>query len=614
MRKEVQPGKIEAGVAAIKVLESWGVEQIYGLPAGSLNSWMDALKHEETNIDFVQVRHEEVGALAASMQYKFSGKIGVAFGSGGPGATHLMNGLYDAREDGVPMLAIIGQRAENEINMDAFQEMNHNPVFADVAVYNRRVAYPEQLPKIMDEAIRTAITRNGVACVEVPVSYGWAQIDEGSWYSSANGHRELPYPVLNEKDIEAAVEILENAERPVIYAGIGTRGNGEAVMALSRKLKAPVAVTGINYDTFPHDFEGLLGSANRVARKPAVEVFEEADVVLFAGSNYPFTEVTGVFDHVKKFIQIDIDPYKLGKRHPVDAAILGDAGAAIRSITDKISEKPESGWYRANLNNIKNWADYIEKLEKKTEGELQVYQAYNAINKVADEDAIFSTDVGNTTQTSIRHLKMTPKNMWRTSGVFATMGNGLPGAIAAKKNFPDRQVWDLTGEGAFAMVMQDIITTVQHKLPSIHVVFSNDEYAFIKAEQEDTNHNYFGVDFQSADYAKVGEGLGAVGFTVREISELEEVFQKAVELEKSGRTVVIDLKVSDDRPIPVEKLKLDPKLYSEEDINQFKERYEAEELVPFSQFLEQEGLDVHVHKRRGNNGLKESNVDTEEQI
>lgn len=609
-----QTGKIEAGVAAIKVLESWGVEQIYGIPAGSLNSWMDALKHEETNMDFIQVRHEEVGALAASMQYKFNGKIGVALGSGGPGATHLMNGLYDAREDGVPMLAIIGQRAENEINMDAFQEMNHNPVFADVAVYNRRVAYPEQLPKIIDEAIRTAITRNGVACVEVPVNYGWIEIDEGDWYSSANAHRDVPYPVPDKKDIEAAAEILENAERPVIYAGIGTRGNGESVMELSRKLKAPVAVTGINYDTFPHDFEALLGSANRVARKPAVEVFEEADVVLFAGSNYPFTEVTGVFDHVKKFIQIDIDPYKLGKRHPVDVSILGDAGAAIRSITDKISEKPESGWYRANLNNIKNWAAYIDKLENKTEGELQVYQAYNAINKVADEDAIYSTDVGNTTQTSIRHLKMTPKNMWRTSGVFATMGNGLPGAIAAKKNFPDRQVWDLTGEGAFAMVMQDIITTVQHKLPSIHVVFSNDEYAFIKAEQEDTNHYYYGVDFQSADYAKVGEGLGAVGFTVREISELEEVFQKAVELEKSGRTVVIDLKVSDDRPIPVEHLRLDQKLYSEEEINKFKERYEAQELIPFSQFLEQEGLDSQVHKRRSKSKQDNSIVNTEEQI
>ncbi|MFC6464381.1 pyruvate oxidase [Marinilactibacillus sp. GCM10026970] len=607
-------GKIEAAVAAIKVLESWGVKQIYGLPAGSLNSWMDALKHEETKMDFVQVRHEEVGAIAASMQAKFSGEIGVVFGSGGPGATHLMNGLYDAREDGVPMLAIIGQRAENEINMDAFQEMNHNPLFADVAIYNRRVAYAEQLPKVIDEAIRTAISRKGIAAVEVPVSFGWVEMDDEGWYSSANARRTPTYSIPDEKDIEDAAKILENAKRPVIYAGIGTRGNGDAVMELSRKLKAPVAITGLNYDNFPHDFEALLGSANRVARKPAVEVFEEADVVLFAGSNYPFTEVTGVFDHIDKFIQIDIDPYKLGKRHPVDVAILGDAGAAIRSITDKISEKPESAWYRANINNVKNWAAYIDKLEKKTEGKLQVYQAYNAINNVADEDAIYSTDVGNTTQTSIRHLKMTPKNMWRTSGVFATMGSGLPGAIAAKKSFPNRQVWDLTGDGAFAMVQHDIITTVQHKLPSIHVVFSNEEYAFIKAEQEDTNHYYFGVDFQSVDYAKIGEAQGAVGFTVKEISELEETFQKAVDLEKSGRTVVIDVKISNDRPIPVERLRLDPKLYSEEEINEFKERYEAQDLIPFGQFLEDEGLEARVYERGGKSKQDDSIVNTEDQI
>jgi len=487
-------------------------------------------------------------------------------------------------------------------------------VFADVAIYNRRVAYPEQLPKIIDEAIRTAITRKGVAAVEVPVSCGWEEIDRENWYSSANAHRTPPYPIPEEKDIEEAARILENAKRPVIYAGIGTRGNGDAVMALSRKLKAPVAVTGINYDTFPHDFEALLGSANRVSRKPAVEVFDEADVVLFAGSNYPFAEVTGVFDHVDKFIQIDIDPYKLGKRHPVDVAILGDAGSVIRSLTNKISEKPESTWYRANLNNIKNWAAYIDKLENKKEGKLQIYQAYQAINQVADDDAIYSIDVGNTTQTSVRHLKMSPKNMWRTSGVFATMGNGLPGAISAKKSFPHRQVWDLTGDGAFSMVMQDIVTCVQYNLPSIHVVFSNEEYAFIKAEQEDTNHYYYGVDFQSVDYSKIAEAQGAVGLTVSEISDLHDVFQKAVDLEKSGKTVVVNVKISDDRPIPAEALELDPALYPEEDIRAFKERYEAEELVPFSQFLKDEGLESFVQQRQSKSKQDDSKVDTDEQI
>ncbi|GEK89577.1 pyruvate oxidase [Alkalibacterium putridalgicola] len=591
-----QKKTIEAGVAAVKVMEKWGVKNIYGLPAGTLNSWMDALKKEEENIRFIQVRHEEVGALAASMHAKFTGEIGVALGSAGPGATHLMNGLYDAREDGVPVLAIIGQRAEKEINMDAFQEMNHNPLFADVTVYNRRVAYPEQLPKIIDEAIRTAVARKGIAAVEVPVDYGWVEIDEDSWYASADSYKELPHPVLNETDIDEAVKLLENAERPVIYAGIGTRGNGEAVMALSRKLKAPVAITGINYDTFPYDFEAFLGSAHRVSRKPAVEVFEEADVVLFAGSNYPFSEVTDIFDGIDKFIQIDIDPHKLGKRHKTDVAILGDAGEAIRLMTDKLPEKEETAWYRANLKNIENWKTYTDKLEQKTEGELQFYQAYHVINQVADDDAIYSVDVGNTTQTSVRHLHMTPKNMWRTSGVFATMGNGLPGAIAAKADFPERQVWNLTGDGAFSMVMQDIITTRQYQLPMINVVFSNTEYAFIKDEQEDTNHAYFGVDFKGVDYAKIAEAQGAIGYTVREIGELKKTFKKAVEHEKAGRTVVIDVKVSTDRPIPVEALELDPRRFSEEEIRAFKERFEAEELEPFLTFLEQEGLESRALK------------------
>lgn len=589
--------KIDAGVAALRVLEDWGVDHIYGLPAGSLNSWMDALEKEKDRIRLIQVRHEEAGALAAAMQAKFSGKIGVVFGSEGPGATHLMNGLYDAREDHVPVLAIIGQRTQKEINLDMFQEMNQNPVFADVSIYNRRVAYAEQLPKIIDEAVRTAIARKGVATVEVPVDFGWAEIDDDSWYSSASAHREYQNPPLDEVDIDAAVEILEKAERPVIYAGIGTRGNGDAVVDLSRKLKAPVAITGINFDNFDHDFEGLLGSAHRVSWKPAVEVFDEADTVLFVGSNYPFAEHTGTFKNTKKFIQIDIDPQKLGKRHKPDAAILGDAGDALRAITAKISEKEETPWYRANLLNIENWREYMHKIETKSEGELEFYQVYNAINNVADDDAIYSIDVGDTTQTSIRHLHLTPKNMWRTSNIFATMGNGLPGAIAAKVDFPDRQVWDIAGDGAFTMNMQDIVTLVKHSLPSIHVVFTNETFGFIRDEQEDTNDNYYGVFIDDIDFAKIAEAQGAVGYTVRNISELKSVYEQAVADEKAGKVVVIDNKISDERPIPNEALELDPYFFSEKEITAFKERYSAQDLVPLSECLESEGLEVRSHQK-----------------
>ena len=588
-------GKITASAAMLNVLKTWGVDTIYGIPSGTLSSLMDALA-EDKDIRFLQVRHEETGALAAVMQAKFGGSIGVAVGSGGPGATHLINGVYDAAMDNTPFLAILGSRPNNELNMDAFQELNQNPMYNGIAVYNKRVAYAEQLPKVIDEACRAAVSKKGPAVVEIPVNFGFQEIDENSYYGSGSYERSFIAPALNEVEIDKAVEILNNAERPVIYAGYGGVKAGEVITELSRKIKAPIITTGKNFEAFEWNYEGLTGSAYRVGWKPANEVVFEADTVLFLGSNFPFAEVYEAFKNTEKFIQVDIDPYKLGKRHALDASILGDAGQAAKAILDKVNPVESTPWWRANVKNNQNWRDYMNKLEGKTEGELQLYQVYNAINKYADEDAIYSIDVGNSTQTSTRHLHMTPKNMWRTSPLFATMGIALPGGIAAKKDNPDRQVWNIMGDGAFNMCYPDVITNVQYDLPVINVVFTNDEYAFIKNKYEDTNKHLFGVDFTNADYAKIAEAQGAVGFTVNRIEDIDAVVAEAVKLNKEGKTVVIDARITQHRPLPVEVLELDPKLHSEEAIKAFKEKYEAEELVPFRLFLEEEGLQSRAIK------------------
>ena len=588
-------GKITASAAMLNVLKTWGVDTIYGIPSGTLSSLMDALA-EDKDIRFLQVRHEETGALAAVMQAKFGGSIGVAVGSGGPGATHLINGVYDAAMDNTPFLAILGSRPNNELNMDAFQELNQNPMYNGIAVYNKRVAYAEQLPKVIDEACRAVVSKKGPAVVEIPVNFGFQEIDENSYYGSGSYERSFIAPALNEVEIDKAVEILNNAERPVIYAGYGGVKAGEVITELSRKIKAPIITTGKNFEAFEWNYEGLTGSAYRVGWKPANEVVFEADTVLFLGSNFPFAEVYEAFKNTEKFIQVDIDPYKLGKRHALDASILGDAGQAAKAILDKVNPVESTPWWRANVKNNQNWRDYMNKLEGKTEGALQLYQVYNAINKYADEDAIYSIDVGNSTQTSTRHLHMTPKNMWRTSPLFATMGIALPGGIAAKKDNPDRQVWNIMGDGAFNMCYPDVITNVQYNLPVINVVFSNAEYAFIKNKYEDTNKHLFGVDFPNADYAKIAEAQGAVGFTVNRIEDIDAVVAEAVKLNKEGKTVVIDARITQHRPLPVEVLELDPKQHSEEAIKAFKEKYEAEELVPFRLFLEEEGLQSRAIK------------------
>lgn len=598
--------KISAGLAALKVMSGWGVHTMYGIPSGTLSGLMNAMGDPENKIKFLQVKHEEVGAMAAVMQWKFGGKLGVAVGSGGPGATHLINGLYDAAMDNIPVLAILGSKPVRELNMDSFQELNQNPMYDNIAVYNRRVATAEQLPHLVDDAIRTAIAKRGVAVLEVPTDFGFTEIDADSLYStplysSGLTYKEYKSAPVDESDITAAVDILNQAKRPVIYAGIGTMGHGSAVQALSRKMKAPIITTGKNFETFDWDFEGFTGSTFRVGWKPANEAILEADTVLFVGTNFPFSEVEGTFRNVNKFIQIDNNPAMLGKRHQNDVAILGDAGEAIESILAKVSPVNDSPWWQANVANVKNWRDYMNKLEQKTEGDLQAYQVYNAINKYAADDAIFSIDVGNVTQMSVRHLHMTDKNMWRTSPLFATMGIGLPGGIGAKNTYPDRQVWNLMGDGAFSMTYPDVVTNVRYKLPVINVVFTNTEYGFIKNKYEDTNTYNFGVDFTDVDYAKIAEAQGAVGLTVSRIEDIDRVMKEALDYYNQGRVVVVDAKITKDRPIPVETLKLDTNLYSESVVEAYKEKYEAHDLVPFREYLEAQGMTSRYIKDNNDN-------------
>ncbi|MCT4381474.1 pyruvate oxidase [Leuconostoc pseudomesenteroides] len=598
--------KISAGLAALKVMSGWGVHTMYGIPSGTLSGLMNAMGDPENKIKFLQVKHEEVGAMAAVMQWKFGGNLGVAVGSGGPGATHLINGLYDAAMDNIPVLAILGSKPVRELNMDSFQELNQNPMYDNIAVYNRRVATAEQLPHLVDDAIRTAIAKRGVAVLEVPADFGFTEIDADSLYStplysSGLTYKEYKSAPVDESDITAAVDILNQAKRPVIYAGIGTMGHGSAVQALSRKMKAPIITTGKNFETFDWDFEGFTGSTFRVGWKPANEAILEADTVLFVGTNFPFSEVEGTFRNVNKFIQIDNNPAMLGKRHQNDVAILGDAGEAIAAILDKVSPVNDSPWWQANVANVKNWRGYMDKLEQKTEGDLQAYQVYNAINKYAAEDAIFSIDVGNVTQMSVRHLHMTDKNMWRTYPLFATMGIGLPGGIGAKNTYPDRQVWNLMGDGAFSMTYPDVVTNVRYKLPVINVVFTNTEYGFIKNKYEDTNTYNFGVDFTDVDYAKIAEAQGAVGLTVSRIEDIDRVMKEALDYYNQGRVVVVDAKITKDRPIPVETLKLDTNLYSESVVEAYKEKYEAQDLVPFREYLEAQGMTSRYIKDNNDN-------------
>lgn len=570
---------INAGVAMIKVLESWGVDHIYGIPGGSFNSIMDALYHEKEKIKYIQVRHEEVGALAAAADAKLTGKVGAVFGSAGPGATHLINGLYDAQMDHVPLVALLGQVASAAMNYNSFQELNENPIFADVSVYNRTVMTPQSLPHVVDEAIKAAYEHKGVAIVTIPVDLGFAEIEEQD-FTTASTHK-TGYILPDEKDLLAALPYIEKAKKPVLYVGQGTRNGFEQIKHFSEHFSVPVVASVLAKGIVPDSYKNFLGFAGRVATKPANEALAEADLILFVGSDFPFGRA--FFNPDAAFIQVDIDASKFGRRHAVSLSILGDANTTLERLAELGQSRPEERWYLANQENKENWVNWLKSFENREEQPIRPEAVYKEINRIAKDDAIFVTDVGNTTIHSIRLLDMNGNQKHTTSGWFATMGNGVPGGIAAQLSFPEKQVFTLSGDGGFAMVMQDIITQVKYQLPIINVVFSNDSFGFIEAEQEDTEQKKFGVFLEDADFGKASEALGADSFTITDYHQLRPAFDAA---QKSTRPVVIDVKIENKRPLPVEDLHLDPRKYSTDEINAFKEKYEVHDMPVLNELYE----------------------------
>ncbi len=556
----------------LNILESWGVDHVYGIPGGSFNSVMNAFYDKRDTLKFIQVRHEETGAIAAAVDAKLTGRVGVCFGTAGPGATHLFNGLYDAQMDHVPVLALIGQASSKLMNYDYFQEMNENPMFADVSVYNRTVMNPESLPYMVDDAIRKAHEHKGVAVVTVPVDFGYVDIPDVD-VSSARNHR-VGFPTPDPRDIKDAAELIAKANRPLLFVGQGAYGAREEVLALSENYSLPVIQTVLAKGLVPENSPNFLGTSGRLSTKPANEALSMTDLIVFVGSDFPFARF--MFPAGAKLIQIDIDSSKLGKRHKTDVAILGDAKTAMRQLVEAGKKIPPTRWLEANRKNRVNWLDWIGGFENSTEIPMRVEPVFREINRIATGDAIFVTDVGNVTIHAVRFLKMPGgKERFTTSGLFATMGYGVPGGIAASLSYPGRQVFTLSGDGGFAMVMQDIITQVKYGLPVINIVFSNGSFGFIEGEQEDTMQPKYGIGLHDADYGKAAEAMGALGFTVTDPKDLRNVFDRAA---NSDRPVVIDVKIANSRPFPAEKMQLDTDRFTAAEIETFSERYQVRQM------------------------------------
>lgn len=579
--------KINAGDAVLKVIEDWGIPRIYGLPGGSFDSMMNALYNERDNIQFVQVRHEEAGAIAASAEAKLTGRIGVCFGSSGPGAVHLLNGLYDAREDHAPVLALIGQVPQSLMNIDFFQAMDEEPIFADVAVFNRTATNAEGLPALVDEAIRQAYKHKGVAVITIPKDLAWMPITPTA-VSSAKNFRPAK-PIAPPDDlIHQAVDLIKNAKAPLLWFGVGARSAHDELVELSEKYKLPIVSThpakGVIDDTYP----AYLGSSGRVATKPATEAGFNADVIVWVGNDNPFA--LKLVKPGTKIIQIDNDPEKLGKRlQPETAvAILADSKLSLRALIDAGEELPGTAFYRASLANKRNWEDWIASFNHDDRVPLRPEPVFNIINEQTDPNDVFLVDVGNVNINFARLMNLKPTNKWTTSGKHGTMGYAVPASLAAKLEYPDSTVYSLSGDGGFAMLSEEVLAQLKYHVPVINVVFSNQTLGFIEAEQRDDSHQPLsGVDLPDTGWAKVAEGYGALGFTVRTIDEARDAFAQAKAADKSS---VIDIKLTGEMPLTTLYMHLsegdDPNL-----VREYADKYQAHALKALDHWLNQDAAE-----------------------
>ncbi|MFP8641590.1 pyruvate oxidase [Priestia aryabhattai] len=534
--------KQKAGEKLIELLIEWGVDHIYGMPGDSINSIIEPLRKAQDKIKFIQVRHEEAGALAAAAYAKLTGKIGVCTAIAGPGAIHLLNGLYDAKLDKAPVLALTGQVESDLIGSDAFQEINLERMFDDVAVYNQRVMSAEQLPTVVNQAIRTAYAKKGVAVLTIPDDIPRFEVGSEARETSSIIVKQDIFP--HREDLEKAKDLIGKAESPVILAGRGTHEMREELLAFAEKIAAPIVLTLPGKGAIPDEHPYCLGGLGLIGTKPAYEAMQEADTLIMIGTSYPFT---GFLPDHAKTIHIDIDPAQIGKRYPVDAGLAGEAKATVQWFLENVGRSEHRQFLEQSQERMKKWWNQLDTQEAKESVPIKPQRVIRALQNVADDNAVLSVDVGNVTVWMARHFRMT-NQQFVISSWLATLGCGLPGALAGKIAYPKKQVFAVCGDGGFAMTMADFITAVKYNLPLVVVLFNNHKIGMIKFEQEVMGNAEFGTDLTNPNFARYADICGGVGYRVEKEDELLPAFESAV---RQNKPCIIDVIVdANEAPMP----------------------------------------------------------------
>lgn len=531
----------------LKILHAHGVRHIFGIPGDAINDILDAVRRQE-QIQYIQVRHEEVGAFAASAQAKLTGKLAACFGTSGPGAIHLLNGLYDAKMDHAPVLAITGQVATGYIGTEYHQEVDTRHLFADVACFNEEVTTTDQLPDVFLNACRAAIANRGVAHISLPtnISGQTLSVDTEKLRTFSRPGRIQP----EAHQCNKAIELLRAAERPTIMAGIGCAEAVEELTSFADLIGAPIVRTLRGKDIIDDDHPQCVGGVGLLGGSPGIYALEHCDLLLLIGTDFPYKEF---YPEEPKYIQIDNVGTHIGRRHSVDAGLVGDAGPTLAHLGSKLERRENRKWFDTCRAKMDRWLKSQDVKQASDAVPIDPPRLIGEISKAAPQDAIFLVDTGTSTAWAARHLRIGPQRRMQLSGGLATMAFALPAAIGAQLAYPDRRVIGIAGDGAFGMLMADFVTAVRYNLPIIMIVLRNEKLGFIELEQESAGLPAWGTALANPDYAKFAEACGGVGVTITHPDEIAPALETAF---SCNQPVVLDVAVDPDALIFPPKIQL----------------------------------------------------------
>jgi pyruvate dehydrogenase (quinone) len=505
----------------IESLMDWGVEVIFGLPGDGINGIMEALRTRQDKIRFIQVRHEESAAFMACAYAKFTGKLGVCLATSGPGGIHLLNGLYDAKLDNQPVLAITGLQFHDLVGTFTQQDVALDKLYMDVAVYNERVMGPAHVENLTDLACRTALAYHGVAHITFPVDFQEQEVK-----SRQRSSRNVPHHTSdvsarsarlpNPADLQRAAGILNRGKKVAILAGRGALNAGEELEHAAELLGAPIIKALLGKAAVPDDSPYTTGGIGLLGTKPSQEAMEDCDTLLIAGSSFPYIEFLPKPGQAQG-VQIELDPKRVGLRYPVEVGLIGDTRSTLKELIPLLEHKENRSFLHAAQAGMKDWWAVMEKRGTRLDKPMKPQVVAWELGKRLRDDAIVSCDSGTITTWWARQIPAKRGQMHSVSGTLATMASGLPYAIAAQVAYPDRQCVAFVGDGGFSMLMADFVTAVKYKLPIKVVIIKNNSLGQIKWEQMVFLGNpEYGVDLHPIDFAEFAHACGAVGFTVED--------------------------------------------------------------------------------------------------